>query len=86
MPRISSFYGIIIWMFHDDHEPPHFHAEYGEHLVRLRIDTLEPMDRGFPRRAMRLVKEWARLHQHELMENWVKARESLPLDRIEPLP
>ena len=86
MPRISSFYGIVIWMFHNDHEPAHFHAEYGEYWVRLRIDTLEPMDWGFPRRALRLVQEWAGLHRGELMANWAKARESQPLDRIEPLP
>ncbi|MFI3196890.1 MAG: DUF4160 domain-containing protein [Methylococcaceae bacterium] len=28
MPIISRFFGIIIRMFYDDHNPPHFHAEY----------------------------------------------------------
>ena len=28
MPEISRFFGIIIRMFYDDHNPPHFHAEY----------------------------------------------------------
>ena len=28
MPVISTFFGIIIRMFFDDHEPPHFHVEY----------------------------------------------------------
>lgn len=86
MPRISEFYGIVIWMYHDDHSPPHFHAEYGEYMVRVLIDTLEPLDRGFPRRALRLVQEWSRLHRDELMANWRKAQSLEPLDRIEPLP
>ena len=86
MPRISEFYGIIIWMYHNDHEPPHFHAEYGEHMMRFTIDSLEPMGGSLPQRAMRLVREWAELHRGELMENWRKARSDLPLDRIEPLP
>lgn len=30
MPTISTFYGIIIRMFFDEHAPPHFHAQYGE--------------------------------------------------------
>ena len=30
MPTISSFYGILIRMFYNDHGPPHFHARYGE--------------------------------------------------------
>ncbi|MBM3392831.1 MAG: DUF4160 domain-containing protein [Betaproteobacteria bacterium] len=29
MPTISSFYGILILMYWDDHAPPHFHARYG---------------------------------------------------------
>lgn len=86
MPRISEFYGIVIWMYHNEHEPPHFHAQYGGYWVRIRIDTLAAMDRGFPRRALRLVQEWARLHQDELLVNWNKARAFGDLDRIEPLP
>ena len=38
MPRISSFYGIIIWMYFDDHNPPHFHATYGEFEIRININ------------------------------------------------
>ena len=26
MPEICGFYGIVIRMYCDDHEPPHFHA------------------------------------------------------------
>ncbi len=29
MPEISRFYGIIIRMYFDDHDPLHFHAIYG---------------------------------------------------------
>lgn len=28
MPVISMFFGIIIRMFYDDQNPPHFHVEY----------------------------------------------------------
>jgi hypothetical protein len=34
MPELCRFYGIVVKMFYDDHNPPHFHAEYGEHEMR----------------------------------------------------
>ncbi|MGH2759907.1 MAG: DUF4160 domain-containing protein, partial [Actinomycetota bacterium] len=40
MPRISEFYGIVIWMYRPDHPPPHFHAQYGEHWARIEIASL----------------------------------------------
>jgi hypothetical protein len=40
MPEISRFYGIVIRMFYNDHFPPHFHAEYGEHEAVIDINTL----------------------------------------------
>ena len=30
MPEISRFYGIIIYMFFNDHNPPHFKVKYNE--------------------------------------------------------
>jgi hypothetical protein len=40
MPEISRFYGIVIKMFHNDHRPPHFHAEYGGRDMLVAIETL----------------------------------------------
>ena len=40
MPEISRFFGIVIKMFFDDHNPPHFHAEYGGDLALIDIHTL----------------------------------------------
>ena len=37
MPEISRFLGIVIAMFYKDHNPPHFHATYGEHEIAVRI-------------------------------------------------
>lgn len=28
MPEICRFFGIVITMFGDDHNPPHFHVRY----------------------------------------------------------
>ena len=86
MPRISAFYGIVIAMYHDDHPPPHLHAVYGEYEARIAIDSLQ-VDAGWlPIRALRLVREWGELHRAELKDNWERARQHLPLVKIDPLP
>lgn len=59
---------------------------YGEYRVRISIDPLVAMDRGFPLRALRLVEEWASIHQDELQANWERARMRQPLRTIDPIP
>jgi len=86
MPEISRFYGILIAMFWDDHNPPHFHARYGAHRAAIEIATLRVLDGNLPSRALGLVIEWASQHKEELMSNWEEARNSRPMRKIEPLP
>jgi Domain of unknown function (DUF4160) len=50
MPEVSRFYGIVIRIFYDDHNPPHFHAEYGEYEVLVAIQSLA-IPRGWPARS-----------------------------------
>jgi uncharacterized protein DUF4160 len=85
VPAISRFFGIVIAMFFDDHDPPHFHARHPSGQARIRIDTLEVMDSTLGRRQRRLVLAWAELHQQELIENWQRARAGETLTPIEPL-
>lgn len=89
MPRISSFYGITIWMYYDEihhRGRPHFHARYGESEASIDIDDLAILAGELPPRARRLVAEWAAAHKSELQENWTRARRHQPLMAIEPLP
>ena len=85
MPEISSFYGIIITMLFDDHNPPHFHVKYGEY--RAVIDIKDGTIKGtLPRRALNLVFEWFDLHREELLDNWRRIENHQSLLSIEPLP
>ena len=68
MPEVSRFYGIVVRIFYDDHNPPHLHAEYGEHEVLININTLAILGGSLPARALGMVTEWASLHQQELRE------------------
>ena len=85
MPEISRFYGIIIRMFHNDHNPPHFHVIYQDYEALISIGSLELLKGDLPHRAKLLVIEWAIEHRHELMINWEKARIPEPLAEIKPL-
>jgi len=85
MPRISEFYGITVLMFFGDHNPPHFHARYAGHKAKIALDGTLLAGR-LPRRASRLVNEWAGLHAAELRECWERAVNHEPPGTIEPLP
>ena len=85
MPEIARFYGIVIKMFFEDHNPPHFHAQYGELEVLIDINTFAVFAGHLPPRALGLVIEWATQHQDELLNNWEKARAQKSLSKIEPL-
>ena len=85
MPQISQFFGIVIYMYFNEHLPSHFHAEYGETEAVYRIDTLDVIRGKLPRRAHALVVEWATLHRPELRADWDRARQAVPLLEIEPL-
>ena len=85
VPEVSRFYGIIITMFYNDHQPPHFHVRYGEHHAILGIDPLRTLAGSMPPRALGLAVEWASIHQAELRDNWQRAREHAPLMAIPPL-
>ena len=85
MPCVSDFYGIAIYMYYNDHAPPHFHAEYVGDEVEIEISTLQVLHGGLKRRALGLVLEWAELHRAELINDWNLARQGLPLLTIEGL-
>ena len=85
MPEISRFFGIVISMYFNDHEPPHFHARYGSAALRVGIETGLVLSGSFPPRALGLVIEWAALHRDELLTNWLELREGRAPSRIAPL-
>ena len=85
MPEISRFFGIVIAVFHNEHNPPHFHARYGEFKAAIDIQTLRILEGALPPRALGLVVEWAAQHQDELMRDWELASLEQPPLAIEPL-
>lgn len=72
MPVISSFYGLVVRMYfkQSEHNPPHFHVEYGEYRGVIEISTLNMLEGNLPPKARVLIMDWGIQHQDELMEIW----------------
>jgi Domain of unknown function (DUF4160) len=85
MPTISTFYGIMIQMFFNEHAPPHFHVKYAEYKAIVDIKKLKVMKGNLPRRALELVLDWAELHQDELIEDWNLCQNKQLPKKIKPL-
>ena len=85
MPEICRFYGIVVAVFFEEHNPPHFHARYGGEKGAMDIKTLSVLEGGLPPRALRMVIEWAGQHQAELLEDWQLVRSGGQPNKIEPL-
>jgi hypothetical protein len=73
MPQVSRFFGIVIFMYFNDHSPAHFHAQYSGQEAIYEIETLEIQRGNLQRRAHGLVMEWASLHWQELLDDWIRA-------------
>lgn len=85
MPEISRFLGIIIYMYFNDHNPPHFHVQYNNFRAIIDIGRLALIDGNLPPRVLGLVVEWAELHQAELLKNWDSINTSGVYSKIDPL-
>ena len=85
MPTISTFYGIVIQMFLQDHGPPHLYALYAEHEALIAVEDLRLLRGRLPGGALALVLEWAAEHQNELLEDWNLCRHLKHPKSIEPL-
>ncbi|HEX7343545.1 MAG TPA: DUF4160 domain-containing protein [bacterium] len=57
MPEISRFFGIIVRMFYDEHNPPHLHAEFQgcKALLDFRGNILQGDLKS--KTALRLIRE-----------------------------
>ena len=85
MPEISRFFGIIISMYYDDHNPPHFHARYGKDKAVIEIASIRLLEGQLPPRVLGLIVEWTVQRQLELMDNWNTMQNDRPPRKIRPL-
>lgn len=85
MPEISRFFGIVIRMYYDEHNPPHFHVEYSGNKAVFDMKGNILQGDLCSKTAVKLVREWIDLHEQELLDDWERATKNLPLKSIDPL-
>lgn len=88
MPRISAFYGIVIWMYYEEglqHHAPHVHAGYAGDRASIAIPTGELLGGTLPPKQLRRVRRWIEARQEALLENWDRATRHEELRWIEPI-
>jgi hypothetical protein len=85
MPVISIFFGIVIRMYHKEHEPRHFHAEHQAQDGTFDFDGNQIVGNITSRNALDLIRQWAQANRAALDANWSKIKSGQPLERIPPL-
>jgi len=85
MPLISEFFGIKIYMYWQEHNPPHFHAEYNGLRAEIDINNAVILKGALPLKSLKLVLAWCELHKDELLHNWHLAEIHGELVKINPL-
>jgi hypothetical protein len=82
MPVVSIFFGIVIRMYHDEHPPPHFHASYQGFSAFVRIADGEVIHGSLPKKAARIVRQWALDRHDALVANWAHGEALEPMELI----
>ena len=85
MPELCRFDGLHITIRWFDHNPPHFHADYGGNEVEMDIWEVTLRQGQLPPRLRRRLHRWTRELQSELMDSWNDASAGNPPKKIAPL-
>jgi len=85
MPELSRFFGIVVRMYYDDHQPPHVHIEHQGNKALLDFQGNVLRGDLKSRTALRLAREWIDLHVAELEQDWALVRAGHEARKIEPL-
>jgi len=84
-PKISEFFWIEIYMYFNDHNPPHFHVKYWEYDCYIWIKSLELIEWNLPSKVEKMVLAWAELYQDKLEQEWKLVQDHKQPTKINPL-
>lgn len=70
MPTIARIGKIVIRMFADDHNPPHFHVVTPDHAATVTISDLSILAGEMDRRSLETALAWAAGNRRMLEHEW----------------
>ncbi len=81
-----SLIGIVdaarLYMYSNDHPPPHFHVLFAEYRAVIDIESMK-LDKGdLPKAKLRAVLRWARPRKAKLLDAWNVTQEYLVPEQI----
>ena len=79
MKRIGN---MGVYIYYDDHNPPHFHARLAGREAKIDIGTLTVQSSSLSKQSLGRVLHWASHHPKALANRWDEARKHQPLRRI----
>ncbi len=59
-----------MYLIDKEHPPRHIHIKYGKNEAVMELQNFKIINGNVPKRCYQLVKEWAEIHQSELIEMW----------------
>ena len=75
MPTLARLGNVLIRMFADDHDPPHFHVVTPDHAATVLIADLTILTGRIDRRSLDTALEWARNNRELLRNEWTRLNE-----------
>jgi hypothetical protein len=87
LPKISEFFGIVVYMYWFDdkrHKVPHIHAIYGGEKAVFDLGG-NCIAGNLGKRASKLVQEFVRERETELRAAWSKAIKGEDVPWIKPI-
>ena len=69
MPLTYTDIGIWIYMYYDDHNPPHVHIKRAGKEWTMEIKSLKESE-GMPNKVKRFTKNFIEKYRQKLLEMW----------------
>lgn len=66
------FDGVVVYIYFDEHVPPHFHALFAEHEAVISIENLAVMEGSLPAAKLKQTLAWAIANQDLLRHKWAE--------------
>ena len=81
MSAIDIIRGILIYMYGQDHNPPHLHIKDGGNWFTITIKDRMVEGKGTAK-TIRLINEYIDAHEAQLLEIWEKAQNGEKIEKV----